>query len=114
MYLAGGRRFLFAPTERLIPRIRIETSHYDDLQNKKLLVQIDNWPQGILFSMLFIFEKNCVVADSFYPKGHYIRVIGTEGERETEDEVILLEHEIPHGEFLPAVLACLPQSDWKP
>ena len=30
-----------------------------------MLVQIDNWPQ-----------------DSHYPRGHYIKVIGTEGERE--------------------------------
>ncbi|KAI1715438.1 RNB domain-containing protein [Ditylenchus destructor] len=96
-HIEGGRRFLFAPTERLISRIRIETSHYEDLKNKKLLVQIDNWPQ-----------------DSYYPKGHYIRVIGTEGEQETEDEVILLEHEIPHAEFSPAVMACLPGEDWKP
>ncbi|KAI1724898.1 RNB domain-containing protein [Ditylenchus destructor] len=54
------------------------------------------------------------IEDSYYPKGHYIRVIGTEGEQETEDEVILLEHEIPHAEFSPAVMACLPVEDWKP
>uniref|UniRef100_A0A915EFZ8 Protein DIS3 homolog n=1 Tax=Ditylenchus dipsaci TaxID=166011 RepID=A0A915EFZ8_9BILA len=96
-HIEGGRRFLFAPTERLMPRIRIETSHYEDLKNKKVLVQIDSWPQ-----------------DSYYPKGHYVRIIGDEGDQATEDEVIMLEHEIPHGEFSPAVLACLPSDDWKP
>lgn len=88
---------MFAPTERLIPRIRIETSHYDELKGKKIVVQIDSWLQ-----------------DSFYPIGHYVRVIGNEGERITEDEVILLEHEIPHDPFSLAVLECLPKEPWSP
>lgn len=95
--ISGGRQFLFAPTERLIPRIRIETSHYEQLKGKKVLVQIDSWPQ-----------------DSHYPKGHYVRIIGEEGERRTEDEVILLEHEIPYEEFSQAVIACLPKMPWSP
>jgi len=53
-------------------------------------------------------------SDSHYPRGHYIRVIGNEGERKTEDEVILLEHEVPYDEFSPAVLACLPEIPWSP
>lgn len=64
-------------------------------------MQIDSWPQ-----------------DSHYPKGHYIKVIGNEGDRETENEVILLEHEIPHADFSPVVLACLPydteENPWHP
>uniref|UniRef100_A0A914KMQ1 Protein DIS3 homolog n=2 Tax=Meloidogyne TaxID=189290 RepID=A0A914KMQ1_MELIC len=95
--MPGARQFLFAPSERLIPRIRIETSYYEQLIGKKVLVQIDSWPQ-----------------DSHYPRGHYIRVIGNEGERKTEDEVILLEHEVPYDEFSPAVLACLPEIPWSP
>uniref|UniRef100_A0A914CRX0 Protein DIS3 homolog n=1 Tax=Acrobeloides nanus TaxID=290746 RepID=A0A914CRX0_9BILA len=92
-----GKRFLFAPSERLIPRIRIETSHYEELRGKKIVVAIDSWPR-----------------DSFYPRGHYVRTIGVEGERETEDEVILLEHEIPHHKFPPAVFDCLPKMPWTP
>lgn len=41
-------------------------------------------------------------------------MIGEEGERATEDEVIMLEHEIPHGPFSDAVKACLPAMPWKP
>ena len=44
--MPGTRQFLFAPSERLIPRIRIETSYYEQLIGKKVLVQIDSWPQG--------------------------------------------------------------------
>uniref|UniRef100_A0A914HZ11 Protein DIS3 homolog n=1 Tax=Globodera rostochiensis TaxID=31243 RepID=A0A914HZ11_GLORO len=95
--MPGGRQFLFAPTERLIPRIRIETSHFEQLKGKKILVQIDTWPQ-----------------DSHYPKGHYVRVIGDEGDRKTEDEVILLEHDIPYEDFPPSVMACLPKIPWSP
>lgn len=55
--IPGGRQYLFAPTERLIPRIRIETSHYEQLKNKKVLVQIDNWPQGFnIFNNQFNIE----------------------------------------------------------
>ncbi|KAL3121606.1 hypothetical protein niasHT_008735 [Heterodera trifolii] len=95
--MSGGRQFLFAPTERLIPRIRIETSHFEQLKGKKIIVQIDSWPQ-----------------DSHYPKGHYVRVIGEEGDRKTEDEVILLEHDIPYEEFPPSVISCLPKMPWSP
>lgn len=58
---------------------------------------IDSWPR-----------------DSFYPRGHYVSTIGSEGEKATEDKVILLEHEIPHEEFTPAVLSCLPDVKEKP
>ena len=69
----GGRRYLFAPIERNIPRIRVETSHGGELLGKKIVVTIDSWPP-----------------DSRYPHGHYIRVIGPEGDKATEQEVILL------------------------
>jgi exosome complex exonuclease DIS3/RRP44 len=46
------------------------------------------------------------------PTGHYVRTIGPVGDRATETEVILLEHDIAHDPFTPAVLACLPTADW--
>ena len=41
-----------------------------------------------------------------------MRAIGPVGDRATEVEVILLEHDIAHHPFSPAVLACLPSPDW--
>lgn len=38
--------------------------------------------------------------------------LGPLGDRETENLVLLLEHDIPHGKFVPAVLACLPELPW--
>ena len=43
-------------------------------------MRIENWPQ-----------------DSHYPKGHPVRIIGDEGIRETEDEVILIGGRPPSG-----------------
>uniref|UniRef100_A0A1I7TQ84 Protein DIS3 homolog n=1 Tax=Caenorhabditis tropicalis TaxID=1561998 RepID=A0A1I7TQ84_9PELO len=93
----GARRHLFCPAERLIPRIRIETEQADVLSQQRIVVAIDHWPR-----------------DSRYPLGHYVRSIGEMGSRETENEVLLLEHDIPHAPFSEAVLDCLPREEWEP
>lgn len=93
----GARRHLFCPAERLIPRIRIETEQAEILSQQRIIVAIDHWPR-----------------DSKYPLGHYVRSIGEMGSRETENEVLLLEHDIPHAPFSEAVLDCLPRDNWEP
>uniref|UniRef100_A0AAJ7SKI2 Exosome complex exonuclease RRP44-like n=1 Tax=Petromyzon marinus TaxID=7757 RepID=A0AAJ7SKI2_PETMA len=45
---------------------------------------------------------------SCYPNGHFVRSLGECGDKETETEVLLLEHDVPHQPFSQAVLACLP------
>ncbi|KAF8376338.1 dis-3 [Pristionchus pacificus] len=95
--LKGGRRHLFCPSERLIPRIRIESEQAEILAGQRIVVSIDSWPR-----------------DSKYPLGHYVRTLGSLGDREVENEVLLLEHDIPHSPFSQAVLDCLPKSDWSP
>ncbi|KPM08168.1 exosome complex exonuclease RRP44-like protein [Sarcoptes scabiei] len=96
---ATSTNFLFVPVDKRIPFIQIETRQYEMLRNKKILVNIDAWP-----------------CNSKYPKGHYIRIIGESGEKETETDVILLEHLVPHSEFSVQVLNCLPfeGANWKP
>ena len=32
-----------------------------------------------------------------YPLGHFVRKLGPIGDKETENEVLLLEHDVPHG-----------------
>ncbi|KAK6748759.1 hypothetical protein RB195_001407 [Necator americanus] len=95
--LKNARRHLFCPSDRLIPRIRIETEQADILEHQRIVVSIDHWPR-----------------DSRYPLGHYVRALGKIGDREIENEVLLLEHDIPHAPFSDAVLECLPQENWKP
>lgn len=41
------------------------------------------------------------------------RTLGDIGDRETETQVILIEHDIPPNVFSKEVLECLPPDDWK-
>ena len=41
-----------------------------------------------------------------------MRELGNIGEKDTENEVLLLEHDVPHCNFSQAVLSCLPEMPW--
>ena len=83
------------PAERKIPKIRIETRQYTVLCKQRIIVAIDSWPRN-----------------SRYPLGHFVRALGEIGNKTTENEVILLEHDIPHSRFSDAVLSSLPKMPW--
>lgn len=88
-------RHLFVPAEKKIPKIRIETRQAKDLSSQRIVVAIDSWPRN-----------------SRYPHGHFVRKLGNTGDKETENEVLLLEHDIPHANFSEAVLSFLPKMPW--
>nr|XP_002132066.1 exosome complex exonuclease RRP44 [Ciona intestinalis] len=88
-------RHLFTPAEKRIPRIRIETRQAKTLIGQRIVVAIDSWPR---------FSK--------YPQGHFVKALGSVGDKDTENEVLLLEHDVAHEPFSQAVLNCLPPSDW--
>jgi len=88
----GGTRHIFVPAEKKIPKVRIETRQADALKGKRIVVAVDAWPRH-----------------SRYPVGHFVRVLGSIGDKATENEVLLLEHDIPHSTFSNAVLDCLPE-----
>ncbi|NXD73405.1 RRP44 exonuclease, partial [Eolophus roseicapillus] len=90
-----ARRHLFTPADRRIPRIRIETRQADRLEGQRIIVAIDGWPRN-----------------SRYPNGHFVKNLGSAGDKETETEVLLLEHDVPHQPFSQAVLSCLPKMPW--
>ncbi|KAM9021564.1 exosome complex exonuclease RRP44 [Ara ararauna] len=90
-----ARRHLFTPADRRIPRIRIETRQADKLEGQRIIVAIDGWPRN-----------------SRYPNGHFVKNLGSAGDKETETEVLLLEHDVPHQPFSQAVLSCLPKMPW--
>ncbi|XP_071786889.1 exosome complex exonuclease RRP44-like isoform X2 [Asterias amurensis] len=91
----GGTRHLFMAAERKIPKIRIETRQAATLQGQRIIVGIDSWPRN-----------------SRYPLGHFVRQLGEIGDRDTENEVLLLEHDVPHLPFSEAVLSFLPSLPW--
>ncbi|XP_063925584.1 exosome complex exonuclease RRP44 [Zophobas morio] len=86
---------LFVPADKSIPKIRVETRQAEFLRTQKLIVTIDSWPKH-----------------SRYPHGHFVRALGKIGDQSTENEVILLEHDVPHSQFSEEVLACLPKMPW--
>ncbi|XP_051882670.1 exosome complex exonuclease RRP44 [Pristis pectinata] len=88
-------RHLFTPADRRIPRIRIETRQAATLEKQRIVVVIDGWPRN-----------------SRYPNGHFVRSLGNAGDKETETEVLLLEHDVPHQPFSQAVLSFLPKMPW--
>lgn len=91
-----GTRHLFAAAERRIPRIVIETRQAASLEGQRIVVSIDSWPQH-----------------SKYPVGHFVRKLGAIGDKETENEVLLLERDVPHLPFSAAVQKDLPVMPWK-
>uniref|UniRef100_A0A2P2HYD4 Protein DIS3 homolog n=1 Tax=Hirondellea gigas TaxID=1518452 RepID=A0A2P2HYD4_9CRUS len=93
--LPMATRHLFVPADKRIPYIKLETRQVEQLKGMRIIVALDNWPR-----------------DSRNPKGHFVRVLGPIGDRETENEVVLLEHDCPHTAFSEAVLNCLPKMPW--
>lgn len=88
---------VFIAMDRRIPRIRIRTRQAEHLAGQRVIVTMDDWS-----------------VDSQYPNGHLVRQLGAAGDKATETEAILLEHDVAHDDFAPAVLACLPTSEWIP
>ena len=92
---ANATMHIFVPAEKKIPKIRIETRQSAKLKGQRIIVAADAWPRH-----------------SRYPVGHFIRSLGPIGDKATENEVLLLEHDIPHSSFNEAVLDCLPSLPW--
>ncbi|KAF9971912.1 exosome catalytic subunit dis3 [Actinomortierella ambigua] len=81
----------FWAMDKRIPKIGIRTRQAHSLIGRRIIVAIDSWPKT-----------------SMYPLGHFVRVLGDAGDKETETEVLLLEHGVPFQEFTPKVLSFLP------
>lgn len=94
--MSSTRRHTFIPADRCIPRVRLETRQADTLVGKRILINIDGWPRT-----------------SRFPNGHFVRILGEIGDKATETEVLLLEHDIPHQTFSASVLSDLPQMPWQ-
>ena len=82
----------FWSMDKRIPKIRVRTRQAKQLTGKRIIVAIDSWPR-----------------DSKYPLGHYVRTLGEVGDKATETEVLLLEHDVPFAPFSPLVLSFLPE-----
>lgn len=94
--IMDAKRHLFLPSEKRIPKIRVETRQAETLKSQRIIVNIDCWPR-----------------DSRYPLGHFVKALGLIGDKETENQVLLLEHDVPCYPFPQSVLDCLPTLPYK-
>ena len=129
---------LVTPLERKLPRVKIQTRQLSFLLNKRILVSGGREKDlefmyvslGIHYSSPFTFPSPLaaiclfflllfvqVSIDSWprnsqYPLGHYKKCIGSVGDREAENEALLLEHNVDDQPFASGVLACVPPLPW--
>ncbi|KAJ2161094.1 exosome catalytic subunit dis3 [Coemansia sp. RSA 552] len=103
-FVSKGARASNAPTtvsvlamDRRIPKIKIRTRQADALRGQRFVVAVDAWPR-----------------ESRYPQGHFVRALGSAGDKATETEVLLLEHDVPFQQFTQKVRDDLPVEggDW--
>jgi exosome complex exonuclease DIS3/RRP44 len=85
----------FISMDKRIPPINIITRRRQELSDSRLIVSIDNWP-----------------ANSLYPHGHLVRVLGKNGDKSVETAALLHEFDVPHSAFTAEVMSCLPSASW--
>ncbi|KAF4041298.1 RNB domain-containing protein [Phytophthora infestans] len=90
----GDDYALAVPMDQRLPKVRIRSQRLDALLDKRLKVVIDSW-----------------AADSSYPNGHYVGILGTPGSLQTELSALLVDNEVEEAPFSEAALACLPSSE---
>ncbi|KAJ3122329.1 exosome catalytic subunit dis3 [Physocladia obscura] len=87
----GQQSVFFWPMDKRIPKIRIRTRQARQISGQRIMVAIDAWPKN-----------------TRYPTGHFVKSLGAVGDRRTETDVILLEHDVRFMPFSKQVLSFLP------
>lgn len=87
--------FLFYPVEKRLPPVRISTRRKSEILGKRILVTIDDWS-----------------VTAHYPQGHCVKILGIDGDRQTETDVLLHEFGVPSNSFSAEVMTCLPSLNW--
>ncbi|KAI9906036.1 hypothetical protein PsorP6_014083 [Peronosclerospora sorghi] len=80
--------------DQRLPKVRLRSQRLDVLVGKRLKILIDGW-----------------AADSTYPNGHYVGILGASGNLQTELSSLLVDNEVEEAPFSEAALAFLPTSD---
>jgi len=86
---------LVTPVDRSIPLVRIRTRQASRLRDQRFVVVLDAWP-----------------ATELHPEGHFVRALGALGEKGTETDALLLEHDVNAADFSADVLKCVPPLPW--
>lgn len=80
----GPQYVLVIPLDRKLPKIRIRTSRVECLENKRIMVRINEWD-----------------VESNYPFGSYVSQIGDVGDEKSEIESILISNGIDYENYKP-------------
>lgn len=88
----GKSYVLVDPVDPRYPSTIIAISSFDALAKKKISFNIDHWPE-----------------QQAYPLGHLVGIFGDADDLNTENKVILFEHNVETRTFSQAVLDCLPK-----
>ncbi|KAI8840365.1 hypothetical protein BJ741DRAFT_641874 [Chytriomyces cf. hyalinus JEL632] len=89
---SSQQKFVFFwPMDKRIPKIKIRTRQAKQLAGQRIMVAIDSWGK-----------------QSLYPMGHFVKALGNVGDRKTETDVILLEHDVRFMPFSKQVMSYLP------
>lgn len=83
--------YIIITQDRRLPKIRVRTKQASRLLGQRVIVMIDSWAKT-----------------SKFPNGHFVRSIGQVGDRLTETQVLLLEHDVSFTPFSKSVLSSLP------
>ncbi|KAI8616572.1 hypothetical protein BC830DRAFT_1063292 [Chytriomyces sp. MP71] len=89
---SGQQSVFFWPMDKRIPKIRIRTRQIAQLAHQRIMVAVDGWSKT-----------------SRHPSGHFVKALGAVGDRKTETDVILLEHDVRFMPFSKQVLSFLPE-----
>jgi exosome complex exonuclease DIS3/RRP44 len=87
----SGERCLLRPLDRRFPLVELRLADPAGLLSELLVVQMDEWEAGARF-----------------PRGHLVRRLGAAGDTEAETEALLVAFEVPHEDWAPSALRCLP------
>ncbi len=90
--MSTDNHILVIPMDAKVPPVRIKTRiSHTNLVQKRLLIEIDGWNIG-----------------SRYPHGHFVQILGTVGDMDTEMDCLLRENLVDLTPFSARALACLP------
>ena len=98
------------PYDRRIPKIRISTRRALELKENRsqiLISDILKSPFCVSTFFRFIVRIDSWDVDSFYPSGHFVRLLGPYGNIETETNVVLVENGISCMTFSDGQVCCV-------
>lgn len=123
----GGLSQLFVAADRNIPRIRIRTRQAASLAGKRLvcitcrrrlpMCVYLRYMMSVHILAMYVWSNITKVVridgwerTSMFPHGHFVKELGVIGDKETENEVLLLEHDVPFhrysGQLIALKVAC--------